>query len=114
MNSRKDLCKIAAAMGGLPVLGCRPDSPADRAGVVYGDILLSVNGRPTPDWAAFIEARSLSSTEMVIELFRNGEQIRLELQLSSTPLDPAYLLAELIAGRLIPLEPTPSEPSSSN
>jgi S1-C subfamily serine protease len=114
MNNRRDLCKIAAALGGLPVLGCRPDSPADRAGVVYGDILLSVNGRPTPDWTAFIEARSLSTTEMVIEVFRNGQQLRLDVPLSATPLDPAQLLAELIAERLVPLDLTPSGPEPKN
>lgn len=109
MNSRKDLCKLASALGGLPVLGCQPDSPADRAGVVYGDILLSVNGKPTPDWTAFIEARALDSSSMVIELFRDGMQMKLVIPLEPHhAVDPAQLLAELIAERLVPLDLTPS------
>lgn len=109
MTSRKDLHKLAAALGGLPVLGCRADSPADRAGVVYGDILLAVNGRPTPDWTAFIEARSLSATTMVVEVFRDGQQLRLVVPLEQSPqsIEPAELLAELIAERLVPLDMTP-------
>lgn len=115
MTSRKDLHKLAAALNGLPVLGCRADSPADRAGVVYGDILLSVNGRPTPDWTAFIEARSLSSSQMVIEVFRDGQQLKLEVALEDTTrLDPAQLLAELIAERLVPLDMTPPPASKPN
>jgi S1-C subfamily serine protease len=116
MNSRKDLCKLASALGGLPVLGCQPDSPAERAGVVYGDILLTVNGKPTPDWTAFIEARSLDSKLMEIELFRDGTQFKLVVQLEPIHVpDPAQLLAELIAERLVPLDLTPSiAPSKPN
>ena len=89
-------------------MGCQPDSPADRAGVVYGDILLTVNGKSTPDWTAFIEARSLSASSMVIELFRQGEQLKLTVPLDPPhALDPAQLLAELIAERLVPLDLTP-------
>ena len=115
MTSRKDLHKLAAALNGLPVLGCRADSPADRAGVMYGDVLLSVNGRPTPDWTAFIEARSLSSTEMIVELFRDGQQLKLVVPLEgASRLDPAQLLAELIAERLVPLDLTPAPMSQPN
>ena len=115
MTNRKDLCKLAEALNGLPVLGCRPDSPAERAGVIYGDILLSVNGRATPDWTAFIEARSLSSTQMSVEVFRNGVQFEMTVPLEGTPrLDPAQLLAELLAERLVPLDLTPAPHAKSN
>jgi S1-C subfamily serine protease len=116
MTNRKDLCKLAAALNGLPVLGCRADSPADRAGVVYGDILLSVNGRATPDWTAFIEARSLSTTTMEVEIFRDGQTLKLVVPLEDSPqaIDPAQLIAELIAERLIPLDLTPPPPAKPN
>jgi S1-C subfamily serine protease len=84
MNSRKDLCTLASALGGLPVLGCQPDSPAQRAGVLYGDILLFVNGKQTPDWTAFVEARALDAASMDIELFRDGIYLQLVV-----PLDPS-------------------------
>ncbi len=88
MHSRKDLCKLASALGGLPVLGCQPDSPAERAGVAYG-ILLSVNGVPTPDWIAFIEARALDASSMAIELFRDGAHLSLVVPLELVPLETA-------------------------
>ncbi|MFN0253838.1 MAG: hypothetical protein ACKV2T_43635 [Kofleriaceae bacterium] len=43
--------------------------------------MLTVNGKPTPDWIAFIEARALDSQSMEIELFRNGAQFKLVVQL---------------------------------
>ncbi|HEY5934447.1 MAG TPA: PDZ domain-containing protein [Kofleriaceae bacterium] len=101
---RTDLAKLAAALGGLPVLACRPGSPAALAGVRYGDIVLAVNGIKTPDWATFIEARGTDAAKMRLLLFRDGTEVDLEIELSTTPLDPAALLAEIIAERIVPLD----------
>lgn len=104
MVDRGELEKLASALGGLPVLGWRPGSPADSAGVRYGDILLAVNSVKTPDWASFIEARALNKDSMVVELFREGLLLTIEMPLKETALvDPATLLAELIAERIVPL-----------
>jgi len=108
--------KLAQHLGGVPVLGCRPNSPAAAAGVQYGDILLSVNGVPTPDWGAYLEARAKVKGHMRIELFRDGETMTLEFDLlqPSEPVDPMALLEELIEQRVMPLgggsanEPEPS------
>jgi predicted metalloprotease with PDZ domain len=105
MIDRNDLNKLATALGGLPVLFCRPGSPAERAGVRYGDIVLAVNGIKTPDWATFIEARGKSQTTMHLELFREGLHVEIELALATpSPIDPPALLAELIAEQIVPLE----------
>lgn len=109
----QDLSKLASALGGLPILGCRRDSPAGRAGLTYGDVLLAVNGMQTPDWASFIEARSLSATSMRVEVFRDGLTLHLELSLDQTPVDPQQLLAEIVAEALVPLVP-PAQPSKPN
>jgi len=103
-----DVTRIATRLRGIPVLGCRPGSPAARAGVQYGDILVAVNGVPTPDWAAYIEARALGVGEMRVELFRAGETLTFEFALPThaEPIDPAALLEELIESRLMPL-PSP-------
>ena len=113
----EDVMRMAARLNGVPVLGCRPGSPAERAGVRYGDILMAVNGVPTPDWGAYIEARARSRSEMQVEVFRAGETLRFEFALPqrSEPIDPAALLEELLeAGMTPPMigdarrDPTPS------
>jgi len=112
-----DVTRIASRLNGVPVLGCRPGSPAARAGVQYGDILVSVNGVPTPDWASYIEARALGRGEMRVELFRAGETLTFQFALPAQAehVDPAALLEELIEHGLMPLpsidprrEPEPS------
>jgi len=108
MYRSAELSKLAMALGGIPILGCRRDSPAGRAGLTYGDVLLAVNGMPTPDWASFIEARALSSTTMRVEVFRDGLHLHLELALDTNPIDPQDLLAELIADSVVPLAPEPA------
>ena len=79
MLSSEQLTRLATALGGLPVLGCRPGSPAARAGVRYGDVLLAVNGTPTPDWQTYIEARAQRDKAMQIAIFRGGEELVIEL-----------------------------------
>ena len=100
-----DVTRMATRLKGVPVLGCRPGSPAARAGVRYGDILVAVNGMPTPDWSAYVEARALARGHMQVELFRAGETLVLEfaLPMQGEPIDAATLLDELIEHGLMPL-----------
>lgn len=100
----EDVTRLATRLNGVPVLGCRPGSPAARAGVQYGDIVMAVNDMPTPDWASFIEARKLGRGRMRVELFRAGETLVFELALSApaAPVDPAALLQELIEDGVMP------------
>jgi len=79
MLSSEQLTKLATVLGGLPVLGCRPGSPAARAGIRYGDVVLSVNGMKTPDWASYVEARALARQRMQVAIFRGGQEVELEL-----------------------------------
>jgi len=93
-----DVTRLATRLHGIPVLGCRPDSPAARAGVQYGDILIAVNDVPTPDWGAYIAARARGHGQMRVELFRAGEMLILEVELpaQAEPVAPTSLLEELI------------------
>jgi S1-C subfamily serine protease len=107
MIDRTELARLAAALGGLPVLACRPNSPAERAGIKTGDIVLTVNGMKTPDWNAFIEARARDNEHMTVDLIREGVMVRLEIVLqhsAAPPLEPPSLLADIIGRDSVQLD----------
>jgi S1-C subfamily serine protease len=106
MMSRKQLEEIAETVRGVPVWGCLPGSTAAEAGVRYGDIVLSVNGVPTPGIEEYLEARKLRTDGFDLVLFRAGEEIRVYVPFRA-PSDPmAALAAQIAHGRYVP----PSEP----
>jgi S1-C subfamily serine protease len=76
-----DLGELARTLGGLPVHGCLPGSPAERAGVRFGDVLLSVDGQPTPTWDAYLEARHHSGPSIRLRLFRDGVEFEVDVEL---------------------------------
>ncbi len=80
---------LARALGGIPVLATLEGTPAARAGVRWGDILLEVNGVPTRTWADYLEAKDLRKDGMAIVLFRNGVVTALDLvfDLQAAPFD---------------------------
>ena len=82
MINRATLSELAFALSGLPVYGCLPDSPAARAGVRYGDILLSVDGHATPSWDAYVAARQHSGASIRVRLFRDGAEFDLDIALT--------------------------------
>jgi S1-C subfamily serine protease len=79
MLSCEQLTRLAAALNGLPILGCRPGSPAARVGIRYGDVLLAVNGIATPDWGTFVEARAARVGGMEVDIFRAGVEMKLDV-----------------------------------
>jgi S1-C subfamily serine protease len=83
MISMKAIYALAKALDGLPVLGALEGTPAARAGVRYGDILISVNGKRTRTVGEYIEAKNLRSDGMEVVLFRNGETTTVSLDYAS-------------------------------
>ncbi len=61
MLSKAKLEQIAKVLEGIPVLGCLQGSPSERAGIRYGDVVLSVNGMKTSDMDLYSKARELRS-----------------------------------------------------
>jgi S1-C subfamily serine protease len=71
--------KMAQIYGGMPLLATMPDSPASRAGLRWGDIVIAVNGLPTPDTEAFIKAREARIDGAVVRFVREGVEREVEL-----------------------------------
>ena len=103
MQSPSDLTRIADAMGGLPIMGCLKNSPADLAGIRYGDILLSINGKPTPSWTEFFQARRQSKGQIVVRVFRQGDEFEVTMDLPTAIRAPREVLEELRQRDLLPL-----------
>jgi S1-C subfamily serine protease len=65
--------RLAKVLGGIPVWAVAPGSSARRAGVSFGDIILSVNGVPTPTYKAFLKAGRAHLDHLEFKVFRNGK-----------------------------------------
>jgi C-terminal processing protease CtpA/Prc len=70
--NRKDLQKMARMLGGIPVWSTLEGSVAHEAGLRSGDVILSVNGRPTPTIGDYFSAKAVNRKEMVLTYFRGG------------------------------------------
>lgn len=92
MQHPEALTLIANSLNGLPILGCASGSPAAHAGLRYGDIVLAVDGTPTPSWADFFEASARASGELRLRVFRQGRELALRLQLAPDARTPRALL----------------------
>jgi S1-C subfamily serine protease len=95
MQHPSELTQLATSLGGLPILGCLPGSPAARAGVHYGDIVLSLDGMPTPSWSAFLQAsaqRDGTQPALRLRIFRSGRELDLLLSLSREASSPRAVL----------------------
>ncbi len=81
---------LPAGSGGVLVSDIYRDSPADRAGVKRGDVLLEVEGIAVPTLSDYQDALAEFTTgdRITLKLFRRGKEI-------STPLQPASFPPEL-------------------
>lgn len=113
MLSRTQLNKLAESLQGIAVWGCLPGSRAQRVGLRYGDVLLSVNGVRTSDMDEYLQARSLRDDVVALVVFRDGAEISIDIEL-----DPAQrreptrdeieaVAAQVVSARLMPTERPP-------
>lgn len=97
MISRKQLSEIANAVEGVPIFGCLPQSTAHEAGVRYGDIVLSVNGRRTRGLDEYLAARSLRSDGIELRVLRAGEELTLFVEFRANAEEDRETLVKAIA-----------------
>ena len=81
---------LPAGSGGVLVSDVYQDSPADRAGVKRGDVVLKIEGTAVPTLADYQDALAEFTTgdRITLKLIRRGKEI-------STPLQPASFPPEL-------------------
>jgi S1-C subfamily serine protease len=94
------LGRLAALYGGLPLLGCLPGSPAARAGLRWGDIVVAVNGSPTPDVDSFVAAKGFRDGTMSVNIVRDGKELQIILKRGAwDPLSMEDVAREMILSR---------------
>jgi serine protease Do len=83
---------LAAALGldrpvGALVVRVLPDSPAERAGLVPGDVVLEVNGAPLVDASSLpmLVGRILPGEEARLTVAREGKFVTLRMRVVETP-----------------------------
>src|SRR5215475_6408693 len=98
MIAKGSLFTLAKALEGIPVLGTLSGTPAARAGIRYGDVLLAVNGKRTKNVLDYVEAKALRTDGMSITVFRTGSETVEELVYDepTVPPDAAAILAEIV------------------
>lgn len=75
------------ADGSVEISGLIPDAPAERAGLLIGDLIEEVQTEPQADW---VETRT-KTLEEVVALIRGPEGTPVTLGLRRGSLDPARL-----------------------
>jgi S1-C subfamily serine protease len=88
MQDRSQVGRIAKALEGIPVWGCLPGSVAQKAGIRYGDILLTVNGQRTKDIEDYMAARKLRKDGVELTLFRDGREMSVDMAFVKDGFEP--------------------------
>lgn len=98
---------------GVEVKRVTEGSPAAKAGMKEGDVVLDVNGRTVEDVAQFIHsiADSAPGTRVALGIWRNGARQSLSATLEERPANQAFG-PEMPGGPIPPMPPMPPMPGN--
>ena len=72
---------------GLPVRSCASGSPAERAGVKQGDVVLIANGQRVENMQQYVVARALRSDLLELTVLRGNRMFDFVVELTQSPKD---------------------------
>jgi S1-C subfamily serine protease len=75
----------AGAPGGAMVMSIAPDGPAAKAGIVAGDIVLSVNGTPAQRLRRIVAELSSIGSTAELRLIRGGMVLTVQATIEARP-----------------------------
>jgi S1-C subfamily serine protease len=64
--------------GTIQVIGTDPGSPAESIGLLAGDRILAINGKPTTELGFALVREELAEPDLSLTVERDGESIRLQ------------------------------------
>lgn len=102
---------------GVPYLGSIPGSPADKAGLMKGDEILSVNGKPVATLAQAADALAQRCNPLVLDLIRGGRYMEIRVPLAEVPApaaNPAAVIFQLQEAGIFPKTEETKESSDNS
>lgn len=84
LSNPAEIKVLARRLGGVPIWGVLPGSPAHQAGMRYGDIVVRVNGVQTPSFFDFLEAQHARGDRLEFEVLRRGVLLRLDVAIGAS------------------------------
>ena len=103
----REVMNLPDGMTGALVNGVRDNSPAQRAGVVRGDIVTSFNGRPLREARRFFEmlATATPGQKLVLSIWRTPDINEVQVTVEEFPSSLVPALAENLLGTRLAATP---------
>jgi carboxyl-terminal processing protease len=92
--------EISSAEGGIRIISPIEDTPADRAGVKAGDLIIKIDGELARDMSlaeAVKKMRGKPGTEILLTIFRKGEDAPLEIEIVRDIIKVKSVKSDLLA-----------------
>lgn len=89
---------------GLIHKGSVPGSPADKAGMKPGDVIIAVNGVAVSNFDDYLNATETRKNPMTLDILRNGRYLEVSIVLPENPIvsNHAVTVMQLQAAGYLP------------